>query len=98
MLGTWDVNGLLEEMPDEVFAEWAAFAGIEPFGPWADDLRSGKQMAQYANVHRDSKLKREPFIPADFMVSRVKDKKKLGKPSLKVLRIKMEAILGKPDG
>lgn len=98
MLGRWDVDNLLEEMPDEVFAEWAAYAGIEPFGPWAEDLRSGKAMAQFGNVHRDSKIRREPFTPADFMLSHVKDRKKLGKPSIKVLRAKMEAVLGKPDG
>lgn len=44
-----------------------AYSRIEPFGEYRSELRHGQQMALTANINRDSKHKRTPFVPADFM-------------------------------
>lgn len=31
-MGIWDVWSLIEEMPDELFRYWQAYAGLKPFG------------------------------------------------------------------
>lgn len=90
----WDVDDFLEEISAEQFDRWRIFAGIEPFGAFADDQRHGMQMAMTANINRDGRKKKEPFAAVDFMLSKVdKAAKKL--PG-KVLREQMEAVLGKP--
>lgn len=84
-------------MTDEAFAEWIAFARVEPFGPWADDQRNAMHLAQHAEMHRDTKKRRKPFTTGDFMTCRVKKQEEKRVP-LRVLREQMEAVLGKPDG
>lgn len=42
-----------------------AYAAIEPFGEYREELRHGQKMAQYANYHRGEK--REPYQPKQFM-------------------------------
>lgn len=44
-----------------------AFEALEPFGSLADDFRAGQIASVMANVHRDPKVKRDAFEPADFM-------------------------------
>lgn len=50
------------------FREWMAYAKIEPFGEYRDDLRSGVVASIVANVNRDSKKHPEPFSPSDFVL------------------------------
>jgi hypothetical protein len=47
------------------FAEWMAYAGLEPFGEERADLRAGIIAATIANVHRPGE--RDPYTPTDFM-------------------------------
>jgi hypothetical protein len=54
------------EIGSEEFAEWMAYAELEPFGPIRDDERFGTVTALMANVNRDSKVRSEPFTAADF--------------------------------
>lgn len=48
------------------FTYWMEMAKLEPFGSQVEDLRVGTLAALTANLHRDTKKKREPFVPADF--------------------------------
>lgn len=54
------------EIGSAEFAEWMAFAALEPFGPLRDDDRIGVLAALTANVNRDTKRRPEPFTPTDF--------------------------------
>ena len=47
------VGELLEKVGSAELAEWMAFAGIEPFGAEADDLRAGLMPALTVNMHRE---------------------------------------------
>lgn len=91
MFGRWDAEEFLEEIDAEQFDHWKAFAEVEPFGPWAEDLRSSMQMAQRAARYSKG------VKPSDFMLCKVSTVK-AKKPSMKVLREQMEAVLGKPNG
>jgi hypothetical protein len=54
-----------QEIDSAEFAEWMArddLPGIQS----AADLRAGRVMAVIAEVNRDTKRRREPFVPADF--------------------------------
>jgi hypothetical protein len=44
-----------------------AYTNLEQWGPLADDFRAGQVCATIANVNRDSKARRDPFMPRDFM-------------------------------
>jgi hypothetical protein len=54
-------------MSSREFAEWAAYAQIEPFGPVRGDLRAGVVASVIAEVYRDPDKRSEPFTPAEFM-------------------------------
>ena len=45
-----------------------AFAELEPFGRFPEDLGHGIVASTIANANRDSKSHPDPFRPADFMV------------------------------
>ena len=93
MFGRWDAEAFLDEIDAEQFDQWKAFAEIEPFGPWADDLRNAMGLAQ-----RAARYSKQPVKHSDFMLcktAKVAPKKRL---PLKVLREQMEAALGKPNG
>jgi len=92
----WDVDSLLEEMPDSAFAEWIAYSRLEPFGAWGDDERNAMILAQQAEMHRDKRKRNKPFTSADFRTCHVKQEKKTNRLPLSVLREQMEAVLGKP--
>lgn len=51
------------------FAEWMAYAQLEPFGGLQDDLRAGAIASTIANVNRDSDKTPRPFEPGDFFPS-----------------------------
>jgi hypothetical protein len=46
------VGELLEKVGSAELAEWMAFAGLEPFGAEADDLRAGLMPALTVNMNR----------------------------------------------
>lgn len=54
-------------MSSREFAEWRAFATLDPIGPARADLRMASQMALFAEAHRDHKKRSRPYTPADFM-------------------------------
>lgn len=56
---------MLAEMTSTQFAEWMAYAQLEPWGEDRADLRAGIVAATMANSMRGKKGK--PFKPADFM-------------------------------
>lgn len=49
------------------FAEWLAFFSLEPWGAPVENWRTGLVSAVIANTVRDSKKRRKPFQPEDFM-------------------------------
>lgn len=52
------------------FAEYQALFNIQPFGPWADDLRSARICAAVANTSQLVDWEKRgfrSFTPADFM-------------------------------
>jgi hypothetical protein len=66
-LGYSHPDELLARMTSSQFAEWLAYAAIEPFGEFREELRHGQQMAMMVNLQRDPKQKPEPYVPSDFM-------------------------------
>lgn len=54
------------EVSSREFAEWMAYATLEPFGPEREDQRAGVVAATLANINRDSKLRPEPYSVEDF--------------------------------
>jgi len=56
---------MLGEISSGQFAEWLAFARLEPFGEERDDLRMGIIASTIANVNREKGKK--PYSPRDFM-------------------------------
>lgn len=49
------------------FAEYWAFAQLEPFGPEREDLRAGIVASTVANAYRDRKKHPKPYGPEEFM-------------------------------
>lgn len=64
-MGRPDVDGMLAEMTSSQFAEWLAFARVEPFGEARADLRAGIVASTIANIHKAKG--RKPYSPQDFM-------------------------------
>lgn len=61
------VAELSERMSAAELSQWAEFHDLEPFGSHFDDLRAGTVASAIYNVNRDTKLRRDPFAPLDFM-------------------------------
>lgn len=55
-----------DAMSSHEFAEWMAFAKVQPFGELRNDFRSASLQALIANVNRDPK-KSKPLTPQMFM-------------------------------
>jgi hypothetical protein len=94
MFERWDAEDFLNEIDADQFDRWKAFASVEPFGPFAEDQRSGMVLAMTANLNRDKDKRKDPFTAADFMLSKTRKPEK--KLSWKLQRERMEAYLGKP--
>jgi hypothetical protein len=62
-----DIEAVEESLSSRVFAEWMAYASIEPFGEERADLRSGIIACTIAEPNRDKKKHPEPFSPREFM-------------------------------
>lgn len=59
---------LLERISSRELTEWQAFEQLEgPIGPVRDDLRAAIPASVIANVNRDTKKRRKPFSPMDFI-------------------------------
>ena len=56
---------MLSEISSTQFAEWIAYARIEPWGEERDDLRMGIIASTLANIHKPKG--RKPYKPQDFM-------------------------------
>lgn len=54
-------------MSSKEFAEWMAYAQIEPFGDERADLRMAILASLIANVNRDPKKRSTPYEVSDFM-------------------------------
>ena len=61
------VRQLLEQIDSRELTEWMAYSTIEPFGESVADYRHGIAVAALANVNRDHKKRRAPFVPEDFI-------------------------------
>lgn len=55
-----------ERISSHEFAEWMAYANLEPFGPEREDQRAGVVAATLANINRDTKARPEPYSVEDF--------------------------------
>ncbi len=62
MVGTWDVDAMLADMPAKVYAEWEYFFQLEPFGALVEELRVGQQCALLANINSTKRFKPEDFL------------------------------------
>jgi hypothetical protein len=61
------VRQLLSQIDSAELTEWMAYSTLEPFGESVADYRHGIAVAALANVNRDHKRRREPFVPEDFI-------------------------------
>lgn len=61
------VKELLARLDSAELAEWMAYARLEPFGPLAEEQRSGIIVSTLANVHRPAK--RTAYRPEDFFAA-----------------------------
>ena len=61
------VRQLLSQIDSAELSEWMAYSTLEPFGESVADYRHGIAVAALANVNRDHKRRREPFVPEDFI-------------------------------
>ena len=71
MTGTWDVDGLLEQIPAELFTEWIAYYRQEPFGDeWL-------QTSYICSIVRNLLATKESdILDLDYFVPSFTDKKK----------------------
>ena len=58
---------LLSQIDSAELTEWMAYSTLEPFGESVADYRHGIAVAALANVNRDHKRRRDPFVPEDFI-------------------------------
>lgn len=66
--GRLDVDAVLAGMSAQQIAEWEAFERIEGgFGERAAWERMAHMLALYAETHRDTKKRSQPFRAADFL-------------------------------
>ncbi len=56
-----------EAMSSREFAEWVAYAGMEPFGETRADIRMATLAALFAEANRDRKRRRKEFSVGEFV-------------------------------
>ena len=54
-------------MSSREFAEWVAYAGMEPFGETRADIRIATLAALFAEANRDRKRRRKAFSVGEFV-------------------------------
>lgn len=74
------VRELLARIDSRELSEWGAYYRLEPWGTEVDDYRSGVVASTIANVNRDPKQRRQPFVPEDFVPKREQPKKEEQSP------------------
>jgi hypothetical protein len=57
---------LMRSISSEEFTYWIEMYRREPWGDRIADLRMGTLAALTANLNRDTKRRKEPYVPADF--------------------------------
>lgn len=62
------VTELQHRISSAEFAEWMAFYSLEPWGDEYEALERGVIAATIANTARDSKKRKQPYEPREFMV------------------------------
>lgn len=68
MAGTWDVGGLLEEIPASLFMEWQEYAAFRPIGERAADARMASLLCMIANMMSKRGATKRKL--EDFMIAR----------------------------
>ena len=63
-------------MDSREFGEWMAFYKMNPWGSDRDNLHAGIIASTVANVNRNPKRKRDPYVAKDFLLSFGGEKKK----------------------
>jgi hypothetical protein len=76
MLGTWDVDGLLEAMPVPLFMEWIEYASIRPIGERTADARAAIVPCMLANMF-SKKGARQRKIEEFLIAQEPKERKKM---------------------
>ena len=65
VVGTWDVDSLLEQIPAETFSEWIAFYRIEPFGePWLQTSYLCSIVRNLVATKQTELVKMDHFVPS----------------------------------
>src|SRR5690606_3053338 len=64
------VAELGQRMSSRELTEWMAFFSLEPWGTEVEDWRFGMLASVIANVNRDTKRRKKPYEPQDFMPRR----------------------------
>lgn len=62
-------------MDSREFAEWMAFAQLEPLGDRRGDWQAALVAATVANTSRDPKKRKEPFSPEEFLLDWAPEKR-----------------------
>lgn len=74
-MGTWDVDGLLDEIPNRLLIEWMDFYKLEPFGALRDNIHAGIIAATvWQSVLNPSD--RKSIKPSDFLLTEAEEKPK----------------------
>lgn len=58
---------MLERIPSRTLTEWMAFFSLEPFGYEAGLQGNAITASVIAEIHRDEKKRKDPFVWQDFM-------------------------------
>ena len=82
-------------MSSREFAEWMAYYEIEPFGEERADWRAGMIAATIANIFRDTKKRRKPYKPQDFMPKLEEKREQTWQEQLQIVRMLNAAFGGK---
>lgn len=79
-------------MSSSQFSEWMAYAAVEPFGEFREELRHGQHLSLVANINRDTEKRKEPFSACDFMnyVDLPEEKPAAETPAQIAARMKMD--------
>lgn len=87
MLGEWDVDRMLAEIPSELFSEWIAYYKLEPFGDeW---LMTSYLCATMCNL---ASGKSTDMIELDYFVPKFKSAKQRKRFDAKAHEAKMAAM------
>ena len=87
------VREMLARMDSAEFAEWMAYARLEPFGPLQDDMRAGVTASTFANANRGKKSR--VFKPDDFMASLKAERRRSQGPLRKRMAEAFEGLMEK---